>query len=59
MPNWRNAKSWIGVIFLITGLLGFGLGSVLSLYLALPNGPVLRGIDVGNVDLVKRLVEQR
>ena len=29
----------IGVIFLITGLLGFGLGAVLSRYLALPNGP--------------------
>ena len=27
------------MIFLITGLLGFGLGAILSMYLALPNGP--------------------
>jgi hypothetical protein len=29
-----------------------------SLSLSLPNGMVLRGIDAGNVDLVRRLVEQ-
>jgi hypothetical protein len=29
-----------------------------SLSLTLPNGMVLRGIDAGNVELVKRLVEQ-
>jgi modulator of FtsH protease len=35
----RSPPSGVGVIFLITGLLGFGLGSILSMYLALPNGP--------------------
>ncbi len=39
LPKTANSSSGIGVIFLITGLLGFGLGSVLSMYLALPNGP--------------------
>jgi modulator of FtsH protease len=39
LPRTANSSSGIGVIFLITGLLGFGLGSVLSMYLALPNGP--------------------
>ncbi len=39
LPRTANSTSGIGVIFLITGLLGFGLGSVLSIYLALPNGP--------------------
>jgi modulator of FtsH protease len=39
LPKTANSTSGIGVIFLITGLLGFGLGSVLSMYLALPNGP--------------------
>ena len=29
-----------------------------SLSLSLPNGLILRGIDAGNVDLVKRLVER-
>nr|MBP7954257.1 Bax inhibitor-1 family protein [Nitrosomonas sp.] len=28
----------IGIVFLVTGLLGFGLGPILSLYAALPNG---------------------
>ena len=39
LPRTANSGKGIGVIFLITGLLGFGLGSVLSMYLALPNGP--------------------
>jgi modulator of FtsH protease len=39
LPRTANSSSGIGVIFLITGLLGFGLGSVLSIYLSLPNGP--------------------
>ena len=39
LPRTANSSSGLGVIFLITGLLGFGLGSVLSMYLALPNGP--------------------
>jgi modulator of FtsH protease len=39
LPRTANSSKGIGVIFLITGLLGFGLGAVLSRYLALPNGP--------------------
>ncbi|MCG6984606.1 MAG: Bax inhibitor-1/YccA family protein [Thiocapsa sp.] len=39
LPRTANSSTGIGVIFLITGLLGFGLGSILSMYLALPNGP--------------------
>ncbi len=39
LPRTANSSTGIGVIFLITGLLGFGLGSVLSMYLALPKGP--------------------
>ena len=39
LPRTANSGAGIGVIFGITGLLGFGLGSVLSMYLALPNGP--------------------
>jgi len=39
LPRTANSTSGIGVIFLITGLLGFGLGSILSMYLALPKGP--------------------
>lgn len=39
LPKAANSSKGLGVIFLITGLLGFGLGSVLSMYLALPSGP--------------------
>ena len=39
LPRTADSAAGIGVIFLITGLLGFGLGSVLSMYLALPKGP--------------------
>jgi len=39
LPRTANSGTGIGVIFLITGLLGFGLGAILSQYLALPNGP--------------------
>ena len=39
LPRTANSASGLGVIFLITGLLGFGLGSVLQAYLALPKGP--------------------
>lgn len=39
LPRTANSAKGIGVIFLITGLLGFGLGSILTMYLALPHGP--------------------
>ncbi len=38
LPRTANSAAGIGVIFAITGLLGFGLGALLSLYLAMPNG---------------------
>jgi modulator of FtsH protease len=43
LPRTANSSSGIGVIFLITGLLGFGLGAILSIYLALPKGPEIVG----------------
>lgn len=47
LPRTANSSAGIGVIFLITGLLGFGLGAVLSIYLALPNGPQTVGLAFG------------
>jgi modulator of FtsH protease len=41
LPKTANSASGIGVVFAITGLLGFGLGPVISAYLALANGPQL------------------
>jgi len=39
LPRTANSAKGIGVVFAITGLLGFGLGPLLSMYLAMPNGP--------------------
>jgi modulator of FtsH protease len=38
LPRTANSAAGIGVVFAITGLLGLGLGPLLSAYLALPNG---------------------
>ncbi len=39
LPRTANSAKGIGVVFAITGLLGFGLGPLLSMYLAMANGP--------------------
>ncbi len=39
LPRQAESANGIGVIFLITGLLGFGLGAILTQYMALPKGP--------------------
>jgi modulator of FtsH protease len=38
LPRTANSAAGLGVVFAITGLLGFGLGPILSMYLKLPNG---------------------
>ncbi|NEX22817.1 Bax inhibitor-1/YccA family protein [Thiorhodococcus mannitoliphagus] len=47
LPRTANSSAGIGMIFLITGLLGFGLGAILSMYLALPHGPQTVGLAFG------------
>jgi modulator of FtsH protease len=38
LPRTANSGAGLGVVFAITGLLGFGLGPLLNAYLALANG---------------------
>ncbi len=38
LPRFANSSAGIGIVFLITGLLGFGLGPLLTMYASLPNG---------------------
>lgn len=38
LPRFANSTAGIGIVFLITGLLGFGLGPILTMYASLPNG---------------------
>ena len=39
LPKTANSAAGIGVIFLITALMGFGLGAILQVYAAIPKGP--------------------
>lgn len=52
LPRTANSSSGVGVIFLITGLLGFGLGAILQLYLALPNGPQIIATAFGGTGAI-------
>ncbi len=52
LPRAAQSAKGIGVIFLITGLLGFGLGSILSMYLALPNGPSIIATAFGGTAVI-------
>jgi len=52
LPRTANSSSGIGVIFLITGLLGFGLGAILNMYLALPKGPEIIATAFGGTGII-------
>ena len=52
LPRTANSSSGIGVIFGITGLLGFGLGSILDIYLSLSNGPQIVATALGGTALI-------
>jgi modulator of FtsH protease len=52
LPRTANSSSGIWVIFGITGLLGFGLGAILSIYLALPKGPEIVGTALGGTGVI-------
>lgn len=52
LPRTANSGAGIGVIFLITGLLGFGLGPVLSMYLQLPNGGQIIATALGGTGII-------
>ncbi|MEY6432304.1 Bax inhibitor-1/YccA family protein [Thioalkalicoccus limnaeus] len=52
LPKTANSSKGIAVIFAITGLLGLGLGSILTLYLALPHGPQTIATAFGGTALI-------
>jgi len=52
LPRTANSTSGLGVIFLITGLMGFGLGAVLTMYLALPHGPQTIATALGGTGVI-------
>ncbi len=52
LPRTANSGAGIGVVFAITGLLGFGLGPLLSMYLSLPNGPQVVMTALGGTGVI-------
>ncbi|MFK8028357.1 MAG: Bax inhibitor-1/YccA family protein [Gammaproteobacteria bacterium] len=52
LPRTANSAAGIGVVFAITGLLGFGLGPILSYYLSLSNGPQLIATSLGGTGII-------
>jgi modulator of FtsH protease len=52
LPRTANSASGIGVVFAITGLLGFGLGPMLNTYLKLPNGTELVMTALGGTGVI-------
>ena len=52
LPKTANSGAGLGVIFLITGMLGFGLGAILTMYLALPRGPEIVGLAMGGTGVI-------
>jgi modulator of FtsH protease len=52
LPRTANSSAGIGVVFAITGLLGFGLGPILNHYLSLSNGPELIATSLGGTGVI-------
>lgn len=52
LPKTANSAAGLGVVFAITGLMGFGLGPILTQYLALPNGPQLVATAFGGTGAI-------
>ncbi len=52
LPKMANSASGIWVVFAITGLLGFGLGPMLTQYLSLPNGSELIATAFGGTGVI-------
>lgn len=52
LPRTADSASGLGVVFAITGLLGFALGPILSMYLKLPHGPQLVATALGGTGII-------
>lgn len=52
LPRVANSSAGIGVVFLITGMLGFGLGPMLNHYMSLSNGSELIATSLGGTAVI-------
>lgn len=52
LPRFANSTAGIGIVFLITGLLGFGLGPILTMYASLPHGGNVIMLSLGGTGVI-------
>ena len=52
LPKTQNSAAGIGVVFAFTGLLGFGLGPILLMYLAMANGPQIVAMALAGTGVI-------
>lgn len=52
LPRFANSSAGIGMVFLCTGLLGFGLGPTISHYLSFPGGPQIVMTALGGTGVI-------
>ena len=52
LPRTANSSAGLGMVFLITGLLGFGLGPTLNYYASIPNGGQVITTAFGGTGLI-------
>lgn len=52
LPRFANSPAGIGIVFLVTGLLGFGLGPMLTMYASLPNGGNIIMLALGGTGVI-------
>ncbi len=52
LPRFANSAAGIGIVFAITGLMGLGLGPILSMYASLPNGPQIIATALGGTGII-------
>lgn len=52
LPRYRNSVAAVPLTFIITGLLGFSLGPMLTFYLGVPNGPELVLTAAGSTGII-------
>lgn len=52
LPRYMNSAAGIGWVFVITGLMGFGLGPLLNAYMSLPKGPEIVATALGGTGVI-------
>lgn len=52
LPRFENSAAGIGIVFLATGLLGFGLGPILNHYLSMANGSSIVATAMGGTGAI-------